>query len=199
MAGPPGPRGLPQIPARQLARRSRPFRSRSEHVLSLRRSAPQEQLRRHRLPPDLVITSYQLLARDLAEHRAIGYGAVILDEAGFIRNPDTQAAQAARALTARVRFALTGTPIENGIRDLWSLMEFAVPGYLGPRKEFAERYESPLTSGGNAPLMARLRRRMAPYILRRLKQDVAKDLPSKIDPDPPLRPDSDPAANSTPA
>ena len=128
----------------------------------------------------IVITSYQLLARDLVEHRAIEYGAVILDEAGFIRNPDTQAAQAARALKARVRFALTGTPIENGIRDLWSLTEFAVPGYLGPRKEFAERYESPLTSGGNAPLMARLRRRMAPYILRRLKQDVAKDLPSKI-------------------
>ena len=128
----------------------------------------------------IVITSYQLLARDLVEHRAIEYGAVILDEAGFIRNPDTQAAQAARALNARVRFALTGTPIENGIRDLWSLTEFAVPGYLGPRKEFAERYESPLTSGGNAPLMARLRRRMAPYILRRLKQDVAKDLPSKI-------------------
>jgi superfamily II DNA or RNA helicase len=128
----------------------------------------------------IVITSYQLLARDLAEHRAIGYGAIILDEAGFIRNPDTQAAQAARALQARVRFALTGTPIENGIRDLWSLTEFAVPGYLGPRKEFAERYESPLTAGGNAPLMARLRRRMAPYILRRLKQDVAKDLPSKI-------------------
>ncbi len=128
----------------------------------------------------IVITSYQLLARDLAEHRATGYGAIILDEAGFIRNPDTQAAQAARALTARVRFALTGTPVENGIRDLWSLTEFAVPGYLGPRKDFAERYESPLTSGGNAPLMARLRRRMAPYILRRLKQDVAKDLPSKI-------------------
>ena len=128
----------------------------------------------------IVITSYQLLARDLAEHRAIEYGAVIVDEAGFIRNPDTQAAQAARALNARVRFALTGTPIENGIRDLWSLTEFAVPGYLGPRKEFAERYESPLTSGGNAPLMARLRRRMAPYILRRLKLDVAKDLPSKI-------------------
>ena len=128
----------------------------------------------------LIITSYQLLARDLAEHRNIEYGAIILDEAGFIRNPDTQAASAARALTARVRFALTGTPIENGIRDLWSLTEFAVPGYLGSRKEFAERYEAPLTTGGNAPLMARLRRRMAPWILRRLKQDVAKDLPSKI-------------------
>jgi superfamily II DNA or RNA helicase len=129
----------------------------------------------------LVITSYQLLARDIDEHRAVEWGAVILDEAGFIRNPDTQASRAARELRAAARFALTGTPIENGVRDLWSLTEFAVPGYLGQRKDFAERYESPLSAGGNAPLMARLRRRMAPYILRRLKTDVAKDLPSKIE------------------
>jgi superfamily II DNA or RNA helicase len=129
----------------------------------------------------LVITSYQLLARDIDQHRTIDWGPVILDEAGFIRNPDTQAAKAARELTSAVRFALTGTPIENGVRDLWSLTEFAVPGYLGPRREFAERYETPLTAGGNAPVMARLRRRMAPFILRRLKSDVAKDLPSKIE------------------
>jgi len=129
----------------------------------------------------LVITSYQLLARDVAEHRAVEWGGVVLDEAGFIRNPDTQAAQAACQLRAGARFALTGTPIENGVRDLWSLMEFAVPGCLGPRKEFAERYETPLAAGGNAPLMARLRRRMAPWILRRLKSEVAKDLPSKIE------------------
>ncbi len=129
----------------------------------------------------LVITSYQLLARDLAHHQTIEWGAVILDEAGFIRNPDTLAAQAARALSARARFALTGTPIENGIRDLWSLMEFAVPGYLGPRREFAERYQTPLAAGGQPALMARLRRRLAPWILRRLKQEVARDLPSKIE------------------
>ncbi len=129
----------------------------------------------------LVITSYQLLARDIDEHRRVDWGAVVLDEAGFIRNPDTLASKAARELRAAARFALTGTPIENGVRDLWSLTEFAVPGYLGSRKDFAERYESPLSAGGNAPLMARLRRRMAPYILRRLKTDVAKDLPSKIE------------------
>ena len=129
----------------------------------------------------LVITSYQLLARDMEEHASTEWGAVILDEAGFIRNPETQAAKAARSLRAVARFALTGTPIENGLRDLWSITDFVVPGYLGPRKDFAERYESPLAAGGNAPLMGRLRRRMAPYILRRLKIDVAKDLPSKIE------------------
>ncbi|MDB6136577.1 MAG: hypothetical protein JWM59_4820 [Verrucomicrobiales bacterium] len=129
----------------------------------------------------IVLTSYQLLARDIEEHRAIQWGAVILDEAGFIRNPDTQAAKAARALQAGARFALTGTPIENGMRDLWSLMEFALPGCLGTRKDFQERYETPLAAGGNAPVMARLRRRLAPHLLRRLKQEVAKDLPSKIE------------------
>ena len=131
----------------------------------------------------IVLTSYQLLARDLAQHGGREWGAVILDEAGFIRNPDTQAAKAARSLRAGVKFALTGTPIENGVRDLWSIMEFALPGYLGTRGDFRERYEAPLTGGGKVPpqLMARLRRRMSPYILRRLKQDVAKDLPSKIE------------------
>jgi superfamily II DNA or RNA helicase len=130
---------------------------------------------------DVVLTSYQLLARDIAHHAGVEWGAVILDEAGFIRNPDTQAAKAARSLKAGVKIALTGTPIENGVRDLWSIMEFALPGYLGSRDDFRERYEVPLTSGGSSQLMTRLRRRMAPYILRRLKQDVARDLPSKIE------------------
>ncbi|HEX2748541.1 MAG TPA: SNF2-related protein [Verrucomicrobiales bacterium] len=129
----------------------------------------------------IVLTSYQLLARDIAHHSSVEWGAVILDEAGFIRNPDTQAAKAARSLKAEVKIALTGTPIENGVRDLWSIMEFALPGYLGSRDDFRERYETPLASGGSPQVMGRLRRRMAPYILRRLKQDVAKDLPSKIE------------------
>ena len=70
----------------------------------------------------IVLTSYQLLARDLTQHAGVEWGAVILDEAGFIRNPDTQAAKAARTLQAGAKFALTGTPIENGVRDLWSIM-----------------------------------------------------------------------------
>ena len=100
---------------------------------------------------DIVLTSYQLLARDLAHHGTVDWGAVILDEAGFIRNPETQAAKAARSLKAGVKFALTGTPIENGVRDLWSIMEFALPGYLGSRDDFRERYETPLTAGRFPP------------------------------------------------
>jgi superfamily II DNA or RNA helicase len=129
---------------------------------------------------DLVITSYQLLVRDIDHHRAVDYAAVFLDEAGFIRNPDTQAAKAVRRLRTGARFALTGTPIENSIRDLWAIMDFALPGYLGRRDDFREHYEAPVLAGSTATLQ-RLRRRMAPYWLRRLKQEVARDLPAKIE------------------
>ncbi len=129
----------------------------------------------------LVITSYQLLIRDMESHQPVPWGLVILDEAGYIRNPDTQASKAVRKLRAAARFALTGTPVENSIRDLWSIMDFAVPGYLGRRDDFRDRYEAPLAAGGAPAVMSRLRRRLAPYLLRRLKQQVAKDLPSKIE------------------
>jgi SNF2 family DNA or RNA helicase len=129
---------------------------------------------------DLVITSYQLLVRDLPSHAAVTYHAAFLDEAGFIRNPDTQIAKAVRRLRTGARFALTGTPIENSIRDLWAIMDFVLPGYLGPRNDFRDRYEGAIQTGQPAAL-DRLRRRMAPYWLRRLKQDVAKELPSKIE------------------
>ena len=129
---------------------------------------------------DLVITSYQLLVRDLPSHAAVTYHAAFLDEAGFIRNPDTQIAKAVRRLRTGARFALTGTPIENSIRDLWAIMDFVLPGYLGPRNDFRDRYEAAVQTGQPAAL-DRLRRRMAPYWLRRLKQDVAKELPSKIE------------------
>ncbi len=130
---------------------------------------------------DLVITSYALLARDLPHYTAVEFHAVFLDEAGFVRNPDTQASKAVRRLRARTRFALTGTPIENSVGDLWAIMEFALPGYLGRREDFRERYELPLQAGGQAAVLDRLRRRMAPYWLRRLKQEVARELPSKIE------------------
>lgn len=133
--------------------------------------------------PGLVITSYQLLARDIDHYRPRRWGAVFLDEASLIRNPDTAIARAVRSLEAGCRFALSGTPIENSVRDLWSLMEFAVPGYLGRRRDFQERYEAPLdgAGAGRSPTLERLRRRMQPFWLRRTKQEVARDLPEKIE------------------
>ncbi len=130
----------------------------------------------------IVVTSYALLRRDIDRYRGLDFAAVILDEAQHIKNPDSQNAKAALALRAASRFILTGTPIENSVRDLWSLFEFLLPGYLGPRADFRERYEAPLLAGGPAPdLWARLARRIGPYLLRRRKADVLTDLPDKIE------------------
>ena len=133
---------------------------------------------------DLVITSYALLRRDLDKYRALRFGTVILDEAHHIKNPDSQVAQAACALRSEHRFVLTGTPMENSVRDLWSIMHFALPGYLGQRRDFRERYELPLSRPGDPAGVAareRLTRRLRPVLLRRLKKDVAKDLPARIE------------------
>jgi SNF2 family DNA or RNA helicase len=106
---------------------------------------------------------------------------VTLDEAQHIKNPDSQNAKAACALDARARFILTGTPLENSLRDVWSLFDFLLPGYLGSRKDFQERYEKPLLEGERGPLWERLNRRVRPRLLRRKKSDVLPDLPQKIE------------------
>ena len=95
---------------------------------------------------DIALTSYGLLRRDVELYAGRSLTAVVLDEAQHIKNPDTQNAQAAFRLSARRRFVLTGTPMENSVRDLWSLMNFVAPGYLGARNDFRQRYEKPLTT-----------------------------------------------------
>jgi superfamily II DNA or RNA helicase len=137
---------------------------------------------RFRLIPeyDLVLTSYPLLRRDIDSYRPFRFGAIILDEATHIKNPDTQNAQAATALQGEQRFVLTGTPVENSVRDLWSIMNFVLPGYLGSRQEFRDRYELPI-SRGSEPERQRLAKRLRPVMLRRLKKDVLQDLPEKLE------------------
>ena len=130
---------------------------------------------------DLYITSYPLLRRDAERYRGREFAAVILDEAQHIKNPDTQNAQAAYSLRARHRFALTGTPVENSVRDLWSLMHFLMPGYLGSREDFRDRYEKEIQAEPSGPAQKRLQRRLRPFILRRLKREVIKELPDKIE------------------
>ncbi len=127
-----------------------------------------------------MLTSYPLLRRDVDLYREFHFGAVVLDEATHIKNPDTQNAQAAMALRANHRFVLTGTPVENSVRDLWSIMNFALPGYLGDRDEFRERYELPITRGSQ-PERERLAKRLRPVMLRRLKREVARELPAKME------------------
>ncbi|MDQ2867810.1 MAG: SNF2 family helicase [Verrucomicrobiota bacterium] len=130
---------------------------------------------------DIVITSYALLRRDIEKLRTFQFATAVLDEAQHIKNPETQNAQSAFALRAQHRFVLTGTPMENSVRDLWSIMNFALPGYLGPHRDFRERYELPLARGAAPDVQRRLSRRLQPFLLRRRKRDVAKDLPEKIE------------------
>jgi superfamily II DNA or RNA helicase len=130
---------------------------------------------------DMVITSYALLRRDIDTLRETNFSTAVLDEAQHIKNPETQNAQAAYALRANHRFVLTGTPMENSVRDLWSIMNFALPGYLGNRADFRERYELPIARGSAPDVQRRLSRRLQPFLLRRRKRDVAKDLPEKIE------------------
>jgi superfamily II DNA or RNA helicase len=130
---------------------------------------------------DIVVTSYALLRRDIEKYGGRRFSTTVLDEAQHIKNPDSQNAKAACALDADARFILTGTPLENSLRDLWSLFDFLLPGYLGSRKDFQERYEKPLLEGERGPLWDRLNRRVRPWMLRRKKSDLLPELPDKIE------------------
>lgn len=130
---------------------------------------------------DIVVTSYALLRRDIERYQTLRFSTVILDEAQHIKNPDSQNAKAACALQADARFILTGTPLENSLRDIWSLFDFLLPGYLGSRKDFQERYEKPLLEGDRGQLWNRLNRRVRPRMLRRKKSELLPDLPEKIE------------------
>ncbi len=130
---------------------------------------------------DLVVTSYALIRRDAEKYRGLEFDTVALDEAQHIKNRQTQNAQAVKAVRAKHRIVLTGTPLENSVLDLWSILDFLMPGYLGTAKDFRERYELPIAKEKNAEAQARLTRRLRPFLLRRLKRDVAADLPAKIE------------------
>jgi len=130
---------------------------------------------------DLVVTSYALIRRDAERYRELEFDTVVLDEAQHIKNRQTQNAQAVKAVKSQHRLVLTGTPLENSVLDLWSIFDFLMPGYLGTAKDFRERYELPIAKEKNSEAQSRLARRLRPFMLRRLKQEVAKDLPEKLE------------------
>lgn len=129
----------------------------------------------------LVITSYALLPRDYAFMEKVRWHGVVLDEAHNIKNPSTKQAQSARRLRARFRLALTGTPVENRLQDLWSIMHFLNPGYLGSAETFQRRFAGPIERGEDPSAAPELRALTGPFILRRLKTDqsIIRDLPPK--------------------
>lgn len=130
---------------------------------------------------DIVVTSYALIRRDAEKYRGLEFDTTVLDEAQHIKNRQTLNAQAVKAVKSKHRLVLTGTPMENSVLDLWSIFDFLMPGYLGTAKDFRERYELPIAKEKNAEAQTRLARRLRPFMLRRLKRDVAKDLPAKIE------------------
>ena len=132
---------------------------------------------------DLVITSYALLQRDFEEaYRGREFSVVVLDEAQHIKNRRTRNARSAKNLVVRRRLVLTGTPVENSVTDVWSIFDFLMPDYLGDYESFKLGYEQPIADGGDAAaaVEGRLKRKLHPFILRRLKKTVAKDLPDKL-------------------
>jgi superfamily II DNA or RNA helicase len=131
---------------------------------------------------DIIITSYALLRRDEEMLKELDLSYAILDEAQHIKNPMSATAAAAKRLRAKRRLALTGTPIENRLSEIWSIFDFVSPGLLGPLNKFEERFARPI-SDGDHKTAARLRATIHPFILRRTKQEVAKDLPEKIEMD----------------
>jgi SNF2 family DNA or RNA helicase len=132
---------------------------------------------------DVVITTYALVARDKESLEKVSWRRVALDEAQHIKNPPTKQTAAIRALKAGNRIALTGTPVENRLTELWSIMEFCTPGYLGPMAEFRRRFAVPIERHRDRDRAERLRNLVRPFILRRLKTDsnVISDLPSLVE------------------
>lgn len=130
---------------------------------------------------NIVITSYDLLKRDIDIYKQMNYEFkyIIADEAQYIKNNNTQNARAIKKINAETRYALTGTPIENSLSELWSIFDFIMPGYLFSYKKFKELYEIPITKDNDENCMKKLKMLIEPFILRRIKKEVLTELPDK--------------------
>ncbi|MTI82671.1 MAG: helicase [Firmicutes bacterium] len=129
----------------------------------------------------LVITSYSLIRRDAEQYEDINFSYCLLDEAQHIKNPGSLGSRAVKTIKARGYFALTGTPLENSLSELWSIFDFVMRGYLLSRQKFIKKYERPITKDQDRAAMDELQKQIAPFILRRMKKDVLKELPPKTE------------------
>ena len=129
----------------------------------------------------VLITSYDLLKRDAAQYAAMSFHYLVLDEAQYIKNHATQNARAVKTISSVQRFALTGTPVENRLSELWSIFDFLMPGFLFSYARFRERFEQPAVRDGDKEALDALSRLCSPFLLRRLKRDVLRELPPKTE------------------
>ncbi|MCR4950308.1 MAG: DEAD/DEAH box helicase [Solobacterium sp.] len=132
-------------------------------------------------PKDVLITSYDLLKRDLEYYEDMEFTVEIIDEAQYIKNAGTLAAKAVKSVNAAFRIALTGTPIENRLSELWSIFDYMMPGYLFSYRHFRDAYEIPVVRDSDVMAEETVRKMITPFVLRRLKKDVLKDLPEKLE------------------
>ena len=130
---------------------------------------------------DIIITSYDLLKKDINKYEKYVFDLFIIDEAQYIKNIQTQNYQTVTQIKAKQKIALTGTPIENSIKELWSIINFVIPGYLGNNKHFIKFFETPIIQSRNSKRLNLLKQITNPFILRRLKNDVLEELPKKIE------------------
>ncbi|MCM1057971.1 MAG: SNF2 helicase associated domain-containing protein [Firmicutes bacterium] len=130
---------------------------------------------------DILITSYDLLKRDLEAYQSFVFAVQIIDEAQYIKNYNTQASRAVKEIKAGFKLALTGTPIENRLSELWSIFDYLMPGYLYSYTHFRDSYESPIVQDQDETARKRLQKLIRPFVLRRLKKDVLTDLPDKLE------------------
>lgn len=130
---------------------------------------------------DVVVTSYELLRQDVESYAELEFYCCVLDEGQHIKNQSTLASKAVKRVVCKQRFVLTGTPIENRLSELWNLFDFLMPGYLYSHSAFVERLEKPIIKSGNEEAVCQLRKLVSPFMLRRIKSSVLRDLPPKIE------------------
>ncbi len=130
---------------------------------------------------DILLTSYDLLKRDMDGYAGIRFYCQVIDEAQYIKNHNTQAAKAVKEIEAGFKLALTGTPMENRLSELWSIFDYLMPGFLYSYQHFRETIEIPAVQNGDGETMGKLRKMIGPFVLRRLKRDVLTDLPDKLE------------------
>ena len=130
---------------------------------------------------DLVVTSYGMMRKDVEDYKKINFKYCFVDEAQHIKNPNTLNAKSVKSIKAQGYFAITGTPIENTLTELWSIFDFVMPGYLKTRKKFEENFEIPIVKNQDTKALHELSRHIRPFVLRRMKRDVLTELPEKIE------------------